>query len=76
MSAFDKIMFINTIGVDTAIFGNEMDFISFVAILFSRNGTEGTNFDIQNTVNASIKVFGYRLFGQAVSINIRLFRFV
>ena len=38
MSAFDKIMFINTIGVDTAIFGNEMDFISFVAILFPEMG--------------------------------------
>jgi hypothetical protein len=61
MSAFDKIMFINAIGVDSAMFGNEMHFISFVAILSSRNATEGTNFDIQNTVNASIKVFGYRL---------------
>ena len=61
MSAFDKIMFINTIGVDSAMFGNEMHFISFVAILSSRNGTEGTNFDMGNTVNASIKMFGYRL---------------
>jgi hypothetical protein len=42
MSAFDKIMFINAIGVDSSMFGNEMHFISFVAILSSRNGTEGT----------------------------------
>ena len=61
MSAFVKIMFINVIRVDSAMFGNERHFISFVAILSSRNGTEGTNFDIQKTVNASIKVFGYRL---------------
>jgi hypothetical protein len=58
MSAFDKIMFINTIGVDSAMFGNEMHFITFVAILSSTSGTEGTNFDIRNTVNASIKMFG------------------
>jgi hypothetical protein len=42
MSAFDKIMFINAIEVDSSMFGNEMHFISFVAILSSRNGTEGT----------------------------------
>jgi hypothetical protein len=43
------------------MFGNEMHLISFVVILSSRNGTEGTNFDMRNTVNARIKMFGYML---------------
>jgi hypothetical protein len=38
--------FINTIGVDSAKFGNERHFMSFAAIVASRNGTEGSNFHI------------------------------
>jgi hypothetical protein len=61
MSAFVKITCINTIVVDCAKFGNEEHFISFVSIVASRNGTDGSNFDYWNTVNASIKISGNRL---------------
>jgi hypothetical protein len=43
---FFKITCINTIGVDSAKFGNEAHFIYFVSIVASRNGTDGSNFDI------------------------------
>ena len=46
MSAFVKITCINTIGVDSAKFGDEAHFISFVSIVASRNGRDGSNFDI------------------------------
>ena len=38
--------FINAIWVDNAKFGNETHFVSFAAIVASRNGTEGSNFHI------------------------------
>ena len=43
MSAFDRLnigkTFINAIGVDSVKFGNEAHFMSFTAIITSRNGT-------------------------------------
>jgi hypothetical protein len=63
MSAFDRQRqielnirktFFNVIGVDSAKFGNEAHFMSFAAIIASRNGTEGSNFHIRNTVIASV----------------------
>jgi hypothetical protein len=41
MSAFVKITCINTIGVDSAKFGNEADFISFVRLATSRPWPHG-----------------------------------
>ena len=38
--------FINAKRVDSAKFGNEMHFMSFAAIIATRNGTEGSNFHI------------------------------
>ena len=36
--------FINAKRVDSAKFGNEMHFMSFAAIIATKNGTEGSNF--------------------------------
>ena len=49
--------FVNTRGV----FGYEVHFMSFAAIVASRNGTEGSNYHICNTVIAIIKMSGNRL---------------
>ena len=38
--------FINAKRVDSAMFGNEVHFMSFAAIIATRNGTEGSNFHI------------------------------
>jgi hypothetical protein len=55
MSALDRqrqielnigITFINAMGVDSAKFGNETHFVSFAAIVATRNGTEGSNIRI------------------------------
>jgi hypothetical protein len=53
--------FINTIGVDSAKFGNEAHFTSFAVIIAARNGTEGSNFHIWNTVIVTIKMSGNSL---------------
>ena len=37
---------VNTKGVYSSKFGNEMHFLSFVAIVATRNGTEGSNFHV------------------------------
>jgi hypothetical protein len=39
-------MFINAIGVDSGKFRNEVHFVSFLAIVATRNGIEGSNFNI------------------------------
>ena len=52
MSALDRQrqielkMFINAIGVDSGKFRNEVHFVSFPAIVATRNGIEGSNFNI------------------------------
>jgi hypothetical protein len=55
--------FINTRGVNSAKFGYEAHFMSFASIVASRNGTEGLNYHIRNTVIviAIIKTSGNRL---------------
>ena len=47
--------------VDSAKFGNEAHFMSFAAIIATRNGTEGSNFHIRNTMTAIVEVSGNRL---------------
>ena len=44
--------FINAKRVDSTKFGNEAHFMSFAAIIATRNGTEGSNFHIRNTMTA------------------------
>ena len=46
--------FINTKRVNSAKFGNEAHFMSFAAIIATRNGTEGPNFHIRNTMTAIV----------------------
>ena len=41
--------------MDSAKFGNEA---SFAAIIATRNGTEGSNFHIRNTMTAIVEVSG------------------
>jgi hypothetical protein len=53
--------FINTRRVNSAKFEYEAHFMSFAAIVASRNGTEGSNYHIRNTVIAIIKMSGNRL---------------
>ena len=53
--------FINAKRVDSAKFGNEAHFMSFAAIIATRNGTEGSNFHIRNTMTAIVEVSGNRL---------------
>ena len=48
--------FINTKRVDSAKFGSEAHFMSFAAIIVTRNGTEGSNFHIRNTMTAIVEV--------------------
>ena len=48
--------FINTKRVNSAKFGNEAHFMSFAAIIATRNGTEGPNFHIRNTMTAIVEV--------------------
>ena len=47
--------------VDSTKFGNEAHFMSFAAIIATRNGTEGSNFHIRNTMTAIVEVSGNRL---------------
>ena len=47
--------------VDSTKFGNETHFMNFTAIVATRNETEGSNFDIWNTVIAKIEMSGNRL---------------
>ena len=47
--------------VDSTKFGNEAHFMSFAAIIATRNGTEGLNFHIRNTMTAIVEVSGNRL---------------
>ena len=47
--------------MDSAKFGNEAHFMSFAAIIATRNGTEGSNFHIRNTMTAIVEVSGNRL---------------
>ena len=49
-------MFINAQRVDSAKFGNEAHFMSFAAIIATRNGAEGSNFHIRNTMTAIVEV--------------------
>ena len=42
--------------MDSAKFGNEAHFMSFAAITATRNGTEGSNFHIRNTMTAIVEV--------------------
>ena len=53
--------FINAKRMDSAKFGNEAHFMSFAAIIATRNGTEGSNFHIRNTMTAIVEVSGNRL---------------
>ena len=39
---------VNTKGVYGSKFGNETHFLSFLAIVGTRNGTEGSNFHVRN----------------------------
>ena len=52
---------INTMGVHGAESGNKTHFMSFAAIIATRNATEGSNFHIWNTVITSIEMSGNRL---------------
>ena len=47
--------------MDSAKFGNEAHFMSFAPIIATRNGTEGSNFHIRNTMTAIVEVSGNRL---------------
>ena len=47
--------------MDSAKFGNEAHFMSFAAIIATRNGTDGSNFHIRNTMTAIVEVSGNRL---------------
>ena len=47
--------------MDSAKFGNEAHFMSFAAIIATKNGTEGSNFHIRNTMTAIVEVSGNRL---------------
>ena len=47
--------------MDSAKFGNEAHFMSFAAFIATRNGTEGSNFHIRNTMTAIVEVSGNRL---------------
>ena len=42
--------------VDSAKFGNEAHFMSFAAIIATRNWTGGSNFHIKNTMTAIVEV--------------------
>ena len=39
-------------------FGNETHFLSFAAIVATRNGTEASNFHVRNAMTARIKMSG------------------
>ena len=47
--------------MNSAKFGNKTHFMSFAAIIATRNGTEGSNFLIRNTMTAIVQVCGNRL---------------
>ena len=51
--------FINAKKVNGAKFGNEAHFVSFAAIIATRNGTEGSNFHIRNTVIVKVSAKGW-----------------
>ncbi len=42
-------------------FGNETHFLSFVAFVATRNGTEDSNFHVRNAMTTRIKMSGNRL---------------
>ena len=52
---------VNTKGVCGSKSGNETHFLSFTAIVNTRNGTEGSNFHVRNAVTTRIKMSGNRL---------------
>ena len=52
---------VNTMGEYGSKFGNETHFLSFAAIVATRNGTEGSNFHVRNAMTARIKMSGNRL---------------
>ncbi len=47
---------VNTKGVYGSKFGNETHFLSFAAIVATRNGTEGSNFHVRNAMTARIQM--------------------
>ena len=47
--------------VNSAKFGNGAHFMSFAAIIATRNGTESSNFHIRNTMTVIVKVSAKRL---------------
>ncbi len=54
---------VNTKGVYGSKIGNEMHFLSFAAIVPTRNGTEGSNFHVRNAMTARTKMSDNRLVG-------------
>ena len=55
--------FINAKRVNSNKLGNETHFMSFVAIIATRNGIEGSDFHVRNIMTAIVEVYGNRLVG-------------
>ena len=52
---------VNTKGVYGSKFGSETHFLFFSAIVATKNGTEGSNFHVQNAMTTRIEMSGNRL---------------
>ena len=58
--------FVKPVGMNSSNFKNETLFVSFMAIITTRNGSDGTNFFIRNRVVNSIKKSRNRLVNMIV----------
>ena len=68
-----KKSFVKPVGMNGSNFKNEMLFVSFTAIITTRNGGDGTNFYIGNRVVSSIKMSRNRLVNIIVPYKTKVF---